>query len=100
MRRIRPGVVVAGLLVAGFAAVTGVVWHQGDFLRASAANYLRERLAAEFGAKFQTNELRGRWLPPGLSLGPVTFERSGKPWVLTAEDVRVSFNPYAILFGR
>lgn len=100
MRPIRPRVIVAALLLAGFAGVTAVVWHQGDFLRGSAANYLRERLAAEFGAQFQTTELRGRWFPPGISLGHVTFERGGEPWVLTVEDLRISFNPYAILFGR
>ena len=100
MRRIRPGIVIAGCLLAGLATVTAVLWHQGDFWRESAANYLRERLAADFGAQFQTSDLRGRWFPPGLSLGHVTIDRSGEPWVLTAEDVRISFNPYAVLFGR
>ena len=100
MRRIRPWVVIAGCLLAGVAAVTAVVWHQGGFLRESAANYLRERLAAEFGAQFQTTDLRGTWFPPGLSLGRVTLHRPGETWVLTAEDVRISFNPYAVLFGR
>ena len=100
MRRIRPWVVIAGCLLAGFVAVTAVVWHQGGFLRESAANYLRERLAAEFGAQFQTTDLRGTWFPPGLSLGRVTLHRPGETWVLTAEDVKISFNPYAVLFGR
>lgn len=99
MRRIRPWVVVAGSLIAGFVAVTAVVWHQGSFLRASAANYLRERLAAEFGAQFQTTDLRGTWFPPGLSLGRVTLERPDERLVLTAEDIKLSFNPYAVLFG-
>jgi autotransporter translocation and assembly factor TamB len=100
MRRIRPGVVAAGCLLAALVAVAAVLWRQGDFWRTSAANYLRERLAAEFGAQFQTNELRGRWFPPGLSLGRVTLHRPDQPWVLTAEDVRISLNPYAVLFGR
>ncbi len=100
MHRIRPGVVIAGCLAAVLAAVIGVVWHQGGFLSESAANYLRERVAAEFGAKFQTTDLRGTWFPPGLSLGRVTVDRPGEPWVLTAEDVKLSFNPYAVLFGR
>jgi autotransporter translocation and assembly factor TamB len=99
-RRIRPWVVVVGCLLAGLAAVTAVLWHQGAFLRESAANYLRERLAAEFGAQFQTTDLRGTWLPPGLSLGRVTLHRPGETLVLTAEDVKISFNPYAVLFGR
>ena len=99
-RRIRPWVVVIGCLLAGFAAVTAVAWHQGSLLRESAANYLRERLAAEFGAKFQTTDLRGTWFPPGLSLGRVTLDRPGAPLVLTADDVKISFNPYAMFFGR
>ena len=78
MRRIRPWVVVTGCLLAGVAAVTAVAWHQGGFLRESAANYLRERLAAEFGAQFQTTDLRGTWFPPGLSLGRVTIDRPGE----------------------
>jgi hypothetical protein len=100
MRRIRPAVVVAGCLLAVLAAATTALWREGGFWRESAANYLRERLSADFGAQFQTNELRGRWYPPGLSLGHVTFQRSGQPWVLTAEDVRISLNPYAMLFRR
>jgi autotransporter translocation and assembly factor TamB len=100
MRPIRPAVILAGCLLAGSVAVTALVWHQGSFLRESAANYLRERLAVEFGAKFQTTDLRGTWFPPGLSLGRVTLDRPGEPQVLTAEDVRISFNPYALLFGR
>jgi len=100
MSRIRPWVVIAGCLLASFAAVTAVVWYQGSFLRESAANYLRERLAREFGAQFQTTDLRGTWFPPGLSLGRVTLDRPGEGLVLTAEDVKISFNPYAALFGR
>ena len=100
MRRIRPWVVITGCLLAGLAVVTAVAWHQGGFLRESAANYLRERLGAEFGAQFQTTDLRGTWFPPGLSLGRVTINRPGETRVLTAEDVRISFNPYAVLFGR
>ena len=100
MRRIRPWVVIAGSLLAGLAVVTAVAWHQGSFLRESAANYLRERLGTEFGAQFQTTDLRGTWFPPGLSLGRVTIHRPGEIRVLTAEDVRISFNPYAVLFGR
>lgn len=100
MRGIRPWVVIVGCVIAGFAALTTVVWHQGGFLRESAANYLRERLATEFGAQFQTTDLRGSWFPPALSLGRVSLDRPGEPWVLTAEDVKLSFNPYAILFGR
>ena len=80
--------------------MTAVAWHQGSFLRESAANYLRERLGTEFGAQFQTTDLRGTWFPPGLSLGRVTINRPGESRVLTAEDVRISFNPYAVLFGR
>ena len=57
-------------------------------------------LAAEFGVQFQTTDLRGTWFPPGLSLGRVTFDRPGEPLVLTAEDVRISFNLYAVLFNR
>ena len=100
MRHIRPWVVIAGSLLAGLAVVTAVAWHQGSFLRESAANYLRERLGTEFGAQFQTTDLRGTWFPPGLSLGRVTINRPGESRVLTAEDVRISFNPYAVLFGR
>jgi hypothetical protein len=100
MRRVRPWVVVAGCLIALAVAAALVVRTQGELLRESAANYLRERLAAEFGAQFQTAELRGRWFPPGLSLGRVTFQPSGEAWVLTAEDVRLSFNLYAMLFRR
>ena len=100
MRPIRPWVVVAGCLLASLAAVTAVVWNQGGLLRESAANYLRERLAVEFGAQFQTTDLRGTWFPPGLSLGRVTLDRPGESLVLTADDVKISFNPYAVLFGR
>jgi autotransporter translocation and assembly factor TamB len=100
MRRIRPWVVVTGCLLALIAAVTAVLWHQGGFLRESAANYLRERLAVEFGAQFQTTDLRGTWFPPGLSLGRVTLDRPDETLVLTAEDIKISFNPYAVLFGR
>src|SRR5512145_2198203 len=100
MRPVRPRVVVAGLLLAGVAAVTAVGWHQSDFLRESAANYLRERLAAEFGAQFQTTDLRGTWFPPGLSLGRITIHRPGETQVLTAEGAKISFKPYAVLFGR
>jgi len=100
MRRIRPGVVIAGCLLAVIAAATTVIWREAGFWRESAANYLRERLSADFGAQFQTSDFRGRWFPPGLSLGHVTFHRTGQPWVLTAEDVRISINPYAVLFGR
>ncbi len=100
MRRIRPWVVLAGCVLAVVVAAGVVAWRQGDFWRASAAHYLRERLAAELGAEFQAPDLRGRWLPPGLSLGRVTLHRPGEPWVLTAEDVRISFNLYAVLFGR
>ncbi|MHB8834348.1 MAG: translocation/assembly module TamB domain-containing protein [Candidatus Methylomirabilia bacterium] len=100
MRRIRPWVVVTGCLLASLAAVTAVAWHQSGFLRASAANYLRERLGAEYGAQFQTTDLRGTWFPPGLSLGRVTIQRPGEAGVLTAEDVRISFNLYGVLFGR
>ena len=100
MRRIRPWVVISGCLIASVVALTAVVWHQGALLRESAANYLRERLAAEFGAQFQTTDLRGTWFPPGLSLGRVTLDRPGETLVLTAEDVKISFNPYAVLFGR
>ena len=85
----------------GLHRSTAFVWHQGGFLRESTANYLRERLAAEFGAQFQTTDLRGTWFPPGLSLGRVTFDRPGIPGLLSArEDVKISFNPYAMLFGR
>jgi autotransporter translocation and assembly factor TamB len=77
-----------------------VLWRQSDFWRASTANYLRERLSAELGADFQPRQMRGRWFPPGVSLGHVTLHRPGETWVLTAEDVRVSFNLYGILFGR
>jgi len=100
MRRIRPWVVITGCLLAGFAAVTGVAWHQAGFLSESAANYLRQRLAAEFGVQFQTTDLRGTWFPPALSLGRVTLDRPGEIWVLTAEDVKISINSYAVLFGR
>ncbi|HWR98103.1 MAG TPA: hypothetical protein VN317_06740, partial [Candidatus Methanoperedens sp.] len=100
MRRIRPWVVAAGCLAALVVVAALVVRFQGDLLRESAANYLRERLAVEFGAQFETRDLRGRWFPPGLSLGHVTFQRPGETWVLTAEDVRVSFNLYAMLFRR
>jgi len=100
MRRIRPWVIITGCLFAGLAAVTAVVWHQSGFLRESAANYLRERLGVEFGAQFQTTDLRGTWFPPGLSLGRVTIHRPGETRVLTVEDVRISFNLYAMLFGR
>jgi autotransporter translocation and assembly factor TamB len=100
MRRIRPWVVVTGCLLGSLALVTAVAWHQGSFLRESAANYLRERLGAEFGAQFQTTDLRGTWFPPGLSLGRITINLPGETRVLTAEDVRISFNPYAVLFGR
>ncbi len=100
MRRIRPRVVIAGCLLGSLALVTAVAWHQGSFLSGSAANYLRERLGAEFGAQFQTTDLRGTWFPPGISLGRVTIQRPGETRVLTAEDVRISFNPYAVLFGR
>jgi hypothetical protein len=100
MRRIRPGVVVAGCLLAVIAAATTAIWREAGFWRESAANYLRERLSEDFGAQFQTNDFRGRWFPPGLSLGHVTFHRTGQPWVLTAEDVRITINPYAVLFGR
>jgi len=100
MRRIRPWVVISGCLVASIVALTAVAWHQGALLRESAANYLRERLAAEFGAQFQTTDLRGTWFPPGISLGRVTLDRPGETLVLTAEDVKISFNPYAVLFGR
>ncbi len=100
MRRIRPWVVVVGCLLAGLAALAAVAWHQGGFLRASAAHYLRERLAVEFGAQFQTTDLRGTWFPPGLSLGRVTLDLPGEALVLTAEDVKISLNPYAVIFGR
>ena len=100
MRSIRPWVVIGGCLIAGLAALGAVAWHQGGFLRESSANYLRERLAAEFGVQFQTTDLRGTWFPPGLSLGRVILDRPGDPLVLTAEDVKIAFNPYAVLFGR
>ncbi|HEY5999801.1 MAG TPA: hypothetical protein VI078_10965, partial [bacterium] len=98
MRRVRPWVVVSGCLLALAVAAALLVRTQGDLLRESAANYLRERLAAEFGAQFQTTDLRGRWFPPGVSLGRVTLQRPGEPWVLTADDVAISFNLYAMFF--
>lgn len=100
MRRVRPGIVLAGSILALLAAVVFALWSERDLLRESSLHYLRERLAQDYGAEFDTGAIRGRWFPPVFSLGRVTFQRRGEPWVLTVEDVKVSFNIYALLFRR
>jgi len=100
MRRVRPLLVLAAVAVLAAAALGGAAWVQRDFWSESAGSYLRERLAREYEVDFQAEGPRVRWLPPAVSLGRVTLHRRGEPWVLEAEDVRVSFNLYAILAGR
>jgi len=98
MRRIRPWVVNHGLPCRGRGRGDRRRLAQSGFLRESAANYLRERLAAEFGAQFQTTDLRGT-CSARLSLG-------GSPSTVPAKRSahgggrQISFNPYAVLFGR
>ena len=65
MRRVRPWVIAAGCLLALAVAAALVARTQGELLRESAANYLRERLAAEFGAQFQTRRAARALVPAG-----------------------------------
>jgi translocation and assembly module TamB len=98
-RRRKRWLLAAAVLAVGALAATAV-WLERDLWRESAAHYLRERLARDYGAEFETAELRGRWFPPALSLGRVRLHRAGEPWVLTVDDVSVSFNLYAMLFRK